>query len=134
MTRALLPALPALLLGWLCVQETKPQQDPGQAVREIPGAERLTWWCAARPGSPAGLAADEEALAKKRICGPATRRGRYLAVMLRNTLESSAQWGAVRVAPDSVQFVDLAVSGQDNRVDRKRLVLEVSQDVAVASG
>lgn len=131
--RALLPAA-CLLIGSLtggCVtQETKPQAkvQATQAVREIPGDERLDVVVHSfDPGIPAELAADEDALAKKRIY-PDLRRAeaRYLAVMLRNTLESSAQWGAVRVAPESVQFVDLAVSGKIIESTGKRLVLEVT--------
>ena len=131
--RALLPAA-CLLIGSLtggCVtQETRPQAkvQATQAVREIPGDERLDVVVHSfDPGIPAELAADEDALAKKRIY-PDLRRAeaRYLAVMLRNTLESSAQWGAVRVAPESVQFVDLAVSGKIIESTGKRLVLEVT--------
>lgn len=131
--RALLPAaclLIASLTGGCVTQETKPQAkvQATQAVREIPGDERLDVVVHSfDPGIPAELAADEDALAKKRIY-PDLRRAeaRYLAVMLRNTLESSAQWGAVRVAPESVQFVDLAVSGKIIESTGKRLVLEVT--------
>jgi hypothetical protein len=85
------------------------------------------WWYSFDPGIPDALAADEDALAKKRIY-PDLRRAeaRYFPVVLRNTLESSAQWGAVRVAPDSVQFVDLAVSGTIIESTGKRLVLQIT--------
>ena len=78
-------------------------------------------------GIPADLAADEEALAKKRIY-PDLRRAeaRYFPVMLRNTLESSAQWGAVRVAPESVQFVDLAITGKIIESTGQHLAIEVT--------
>ncbi len=46
--------------------------------------------------------------------------------MLRNTLETSAQWGAVRVAPESVQFVDVAVDGRIIESTGKQLVLEIT--------
>jgi hypothetical protein len=122
--------LVACILGGCVVQETKPQAkvQATQAVREIPGDERLDVVVHSfDPGIPAELAADEDALAKKRIY-PDLRRAeaRYLATMLRNTLESSAQWGAVRVAPDSVQFVDLAVSGRIVESTGQRLVVEVT--------
>src|SRR4029077_14454862 len=79
------------------------------------------------PGIPADLAADEEALAKKRIY-PDLRKAeaRYIPVMLRNTLESSAQWGAVRVAPESVQFVDLAITGKIIESTGKHLEIAVT--------
>jgi hypothetical protein len=119
-----------VLLAGCVVQDTRPQQkvEAVQAVQEIPAAERID--VAVRsfdPGIPDSLAADEDALAKKRIY-PDLRKAeaRYFAVMLRNTLESSAQWGAVRVAPENVQFVDLAVGGRIIESTGKRLVLEIT--------
>jgi hypothetical protein len=118
------------LLGGCVVQDTKPlpKVEATQAVREIPAAERLDVVVHSfDPGIPDALAADEDALAKKRIY-PDLRRAesRYFAVMLRNTLEGSAQWGAVRVAPDSVQFVDVSVSGRIVESTGKHLVLEIT--------
>src|SRR3982751_2565085 len=84
-------------------KQTLPQVDAMQAVHEIPAEQRLDVVVHSfDPGIPAAQAADEDALAKKRIY-PDLRKAesRYFAVMLRNTLESSAQWGAVRVAPDT---------------------------------
>ena len=85
-----------VLVAGCVVQDTKPQQkvETVQAVQEIPATERID--VAVRsfdPGIPDALAADEDALAKKRIY-PELRKAeaRYFAVMLRNTLESSAQW------------------------------------------
>jgi len=119
--------------GALCgcvVQDTKPlpKVDAMQAVHEIPAEQRLDVVVHSfDPGIPAAQAADEDALAKKRIY-PDLRKAesRYFAVMLRNTLESSAQWGAVRVAPDTVQFVDVTVSGRIVESTGKHLALEVT--------
>jgi hypothetical protein len=129
MMRAGLLLLAAALTGCV-VQETRPlpKVEATQAVREIPADERLDVVVHSfDPGIPAALAADEDALAKQRIY-PDLRRAeaRYFPVVLRNTLEGSAQWGAVRVAPDSVQFVDLAISGRIIESTGKRLVLEIS--------
>jgi hypothetical protein len=119
-----------LMLGGCIVQETKPlaKVEAKQAVQEIPADQRLDVVVRAfDPGVPDALAADEDALAKKRIY-PELRKAeaRYLAVMLRNTLERSAQWGAVRVAPESVQFVDVAVTGRILESTGKHLALEIT--------
>jgi len=118
------------ILPGCVVQDTKPQAkvQATQAVREIPGEERLDVVIHAfDPGIPADLAADEDALAKKRIY-PDLRKAeaRYFPVMLRNTLESSAQWGAVRVAPESVQFVDLSITGRIIESTGKHLEIAVT--------
>lgn len=130
MKRALTSLFAVLLMTGCVVQETRPlaKVDAMQAVQEIPAEQRIDVVVHAfDPGIPGNLAADEEALAKKRIY-PELRKAeaRYVAVMLRNTLEGSAQWGAVRVAPENVQFVDLAVSGRIIESTGKRLELEVT--------
>lgn len=127
--RAGLAALLVALAGCV-VQDTRPQAkvDVRQAVQEIPDDQRLDVVVRAfDPGIPEALAADEEAMAKKRIY-PELRKAeaRYIAVLLRNTLESSAQWGAVRVAPENVQFVDVAISGRILESTGKHLELEVT--------
>jgi len=117
-------------LSGCVVQDTRPlaKVDATQAVREIAPEERLDVVVHNfDPGIPEALATDEEAMAKKRIY-PDLRKAeaRYFAVMLRNTLESSAQWGAVRVAPDNVQFVDLEVSARILESTGRHLALEVT--------
>src|SRR5690606_34004711 len=79
------------------------------------------------PGIPEELADDEEALAKKRIF-PDIRRAesRYIPTMLRSTLESSGQWGAVRVVPSNVEFVDVIVTGKIVESTGARLALDIS--------
>jgi hypothetical protein len=129
--RALLSWLVVLMpLTGCVVQDAKPlpKLSATQAIREIPAEERLDVVVHSfDTGIPEELAGDDDALAKKRIY-PELRdaEARYFAVALRNTLESSAQWGAVRVAPASVQFVDVAVDGRIIESTGKRLVLEVS--------
>jgi hypothetical protein len=130
MLRAGVAMLAYALLAGCIVQETKPlaKVEAQQAVQEIPSDQRLDVVVHAfDTGVPDSIAADEEALAKKRIY-PEMRKAeaRYFAVMMRNTLESSAQWGAVRVAPESVQFVDLAVSGKIIESTGKHLALEIT--------
>lgn len=112
------------------VNETKPLEKLNaiQAQTQIPEDQLLD--VAVRnfdPGIPEELADDEEALAKKRIF-PDIRRAesRYIPTMLRSTLESSGQWGAVRVVPSNVEFVDVIVTGKIVESTGARLALDIS--------
>jgi hypothetical protein len=123
-------ALAGVLLSGCVVQETRPQArvEARQAMQVIPDEQRLDVVVHTfDPGIPEQLADNEDALAKKRIY-PELRgaEARYFPVVLRNTLENSAQWGAVRVAPESVQFVDVAVQGKIIDSTGKRLELEIT--------
>jgi len=121
------------LLGGLSgcvVNETKPlpKINAIQAQTQIPEDELLD--VAVRPfdaGVPAEIAKDEDALAKRRIY-PDIRQAesRYFATTLRSTLESSGQWGAVRVVPENVEFVDVLVTGKILDSTGSNLALEVS--------
>ena len=108
-------AIPMLLAG--CVtSETKPipKIAAKQATVHIPQAELLDVGIRVfDPGIPKNLENDDEALAKKRIY-PELRKAeaRYMPTLLRATLEETAQWGAVRVIPNSADFVDVIVTGK----------------------
>jgi hypothetical protein len=130
MRRALTAAACAALVasGGCVVHESKPltHVNPIQAQRQIPQDELLDVGVHPfDPGVPADL--DAKVLEKKRI-NPDIRKAesRYLATMLRSTLESSGQWGAVRVAPDSAQFIDVLVDGRILESTGARLALEIS--------
>lgn len=130
MLRMAAVVLAGAVLAGCVVQETRPLEkiEARQALQVIPDEQRLDVVVHTfDPGIPENLKDDEEALAKKRIF-PELRKAeaRYFPVMLRNTLESSAQWGAVRVAPGSVQFVDVAVEGRILESTGKRLELEIT--------
>lgn len=120
----------AALLSGCVVKETRPlaKIDAVQAKVQIPEAELLD--VALRhfdPGVPAGLADDEEALDKRRIYPDVrTAESRLLPMRLRTTLESSGQWGAVRVVPEAVQFVDVVVTGKIIESTGSRLVLSIN--------
>lgn len=121
--------LPLLLAGCV-VSETKPlpKVHAIQATTQIPEDELLD--VAVRPfdpGVPAAIAKDAEALAKQRIY-PDIRQAesRYIATLLRSTLESSGQWGAVRVVPTVVEFVDVIVSGKILDSTGAHLAVEVT--------
>ena len=123
-------SLTLLGLGGCMVNETKPMAKVAavQAQMQIPEDELLDVAIRAFDvGVPEDIAKDEEALAKRRIY-PDIRQAesRYLATMLRGTLESSGQWGAVRVVPDNVEFVDVVVSGKILDSTGAHLALEVS--------
>ena len=123
-------ALALAMLGGCMVNETKPlpKINAVQAEAEIPEGERLDVGVRAfDPGIPQELANDEEKLAKKRIY-PEIRgaESRFMATMLRSTLESSGQWGAVRVVPEGAEFVDVVVTGKIVQSTGAQLALDVS--------
>lgn len=106
----------ALWLSGCVTSETRPvpRIQAKQATVHIPDAELLDVGIRVfDPGIPEKLKDDEEALAKKHIY-PDLRKAeaRYLPTLLRETLEGTAQWGAVRVIPDTAEFVDVLVHGK----------------------
>ena len=120
----------AVMTAGCVVHETKPlpKINALQASSEIPGDELLDVAVHAfDPGVPAGIAKNEQALNKKRIY-PDIRQAesRYVATLLRVTLETSGQWGAVRVCPENVQFVDVSVSGKIIESTGAKLALQVT--------
>ncbi len=127
---ALLISTTALALGGCMVQETKPLPKvvAVQATTQIPQNELLDVGIREfDAGIPADKATDTEALAKMRIY-PDLRKAetRYLPTLLRQTLESSAQWGAVRVVPQNTESADLLVSGEILESTGQKLVLKIS--------
>jgi len=117
------------LLSGCVVNETKPlpKINPIQADRQIPDEERLDVGVHTfDPGVPPELARDEKELAKRRI-EPQIRQaeGYYTATLLRSTLESSGQWGAVRVVPSSA-FIDVQVTARILESTGAKLALEVT--------
>jgi len=127
---ALCSAVLAVSLSGCVVHETRPlpKINATQANHEIPGDELLD--VAVHifdPGIPPEIAKDEQALNKRRIY-PDIRHAesRYVATILRGTLEGSGQWGAVRVVPDGVQFVDVQISGKMIESTGAKLALQVT--------
>ena len=120
----------ALLLSGCVVHETRPlpKINATQASREIPEDELLDVAVHVfDPGVPPELAKNEQALNKKRIY-PDIRaaESRYVAMMLRGTLENSGEWGAVRGCPQNVQVVDVSVSGKIVESTGAQLALQVT--------
>ena len=120
----------AMLMAGCVVHDTRPlpKINATQASSEIPAEELLDVAVHVfDPGVPPEIAKNEQALNKKRIY-PDIRaaESRYVAMMLRGTLENSGQWGAVRVCPENVQFVDVSVSGKIIESTGARLALQVT--------
>ena len=120
----------AMLMAGCVVHDTRPlpKINATQATSEIPAEELLDVAVHVfDPGVPSEIAKNEQALNKKRIY-PDIRaaESRYVAIMLRGTLENSGQWGAVRVCPENVQFVDVSVSGKIIESTGAKLALTVT--------
>ena len=73
-----------------------------------------------------GIPDSEEALEKERIV-PDVRRAesRYIAYQLKDTLERTGNWGAVRVTPEPSSAVDLELTGEIVISDGERLEARV---------
>ncbi len=124
-----------LSLSACVTNETRPipKIAAKQATVHIPEAELLDVGIRIfDAGIPKNIEGDEEALAKKRIY-PDLRKAeaRYMPTLLRQTLEETAQWGAVRVIPNSADFVDVIVTGTLVDSNGGFLAIDVSaQDAA----
>lgn len=119
-----------LLVSGCMVTETKPlpKINPVQASQQIPDDELLD--VGVREFdiniTPEEMK-DADKLAKERIY-PDIRKAeaRYIPSLLRATLESSGQWGAVRVVPTNVEFVDVTVDGRILESTGAKLAVEVT--------
>ncbi len=123
------------VLSGCVVKETRPlpKLEAVQAKQQIVEAELLDVAVQAFDANiPAALKDDEEALDKRRIY-PDVRKAesRLLAARLKTTLETSGQWGAVRVVPEGVRFVDVLVTGKILESTGGRLELEIRATDAV---
>ena len=126
----------ALALSGCVTSETKPipKIAAKQAAVHIPENELLDVGIRVfDPGIPENIKDNDEALAKKRIY-PDLRKAeaRYIPTLLRETLEGTAQWGAVRVIPATAEFVDVIVTGK--LVDSNGGFLSVDVSVTDAAG
>ncbi len=131
------PSLGVAVLGGLllggCVSQTIRSVDmtpPQQAVSTVPEHLLLDVGVAIfDPNVPEDY--DEQI---ERNIAPDVRRaeGNYIAYYLKNLLQTTGNWGAVRVVPRSTNAVDLVVSGSILHSDGERLELAIA--VADASG
>lgn len=127
---ALALCMAVLLAGGCMVKETRPMAkiNPVQAQSEIPATELLDVGIPVfDPGIPENIAHDTEELTERGIF-PDVRRAeaRHLATLLRDTMEGSGQWGAVRVIPATAEFVDLTVAGKILKSTGRELDIEIA--------
>jgi hypothetical protein len=125
---ALAVAALAALAGCV-VKEIRPlpKLEAVQATTQIDDAELLDVAVQAFDANiPEAIKDNEEALDKRRIY-PDIRKAesRLLANRLKTTLETTGQWGAVRVVPEGVRFVDLLITGKILESTGGRLEIEL---------
>ena len=126
--RALL--LTVLVLGLLtgCASLGLHQATPGsatvqKATAEIPEAQLLDVWIALF--DPGELPKDEDD-AMGLSLDIREAEARFMPVHLRNTLEKTGYWGAVRVVPSGVKSGELLVSGTILQSNGLQLDLEIT--------
>ncbi len=75
------------------------------------------------PGIP-----DTEKEIEKQLIVPDVRRAesQFIAYQLKDTLERTGNWGAVRVTPDPSQAVDITISGEILQSDGERLKARIT--------
>jgi hypothetical protein len=120
----------ALFAGGCMVQETRPlpKLTAVQATTEIPDEQLLDVGVRLfDPGIPADIENDPE-LAEKKGIYPDIRKAeaRFMPNVLRQTLEGSGQWGAVRVIPPGVESMDVMVDGKIVESTGFHLALDVT--------
>ncbi|HHJ15993.1 MAG TPA: hypothetical protein ENJ80_04775 [Gammaproteobacteria bacterium] len=94
-----------------------------KAMVEIPEHQLLDVWI--ELFSPGELPEDEED-ARGLSMEIRNAEARYLPVLLRDTMEKTGYWGAVRVVPQGTEGAEVLVSGTIVASDGERLELEIS--------
>jgi hypothetical protein len=82
--------------------------------------------------SPGGSAANAKALVEKGVRAAVKKsEGRYIPIHLRNTLQSTGQWAAVRVVPGGAVWAELLVAGKITQSNGRDLQIAITaRDVA----
>src|SRR5262245_38688231 len=126
----LFAALAPLALLGACVSTTVIKTNPQptlKATRDVPEPELLDVGIAIfDPGLP--KTDEEREKATKALVFPEVRQAeaRYFPYVLKQTLEDTGHWGAVRVIPRPSKSVDLTVEGRIVSSDGERLVLAIN--------
>jgi len=129
--------LPAILLLMLtvvgCSSTTVRSVDmtpPEQATDAVPESLLLDVGVAV---FDANVPEDYDEQVEQNVAAEVRRaEGNYIAYFMKNLLQTTGQWGAVRVVPRPTSAVDVNVSGRILHSDGERLAIEVT--VADASG
>ena len=119
-------ALVALaLLGGCMVQEQRPVQRVAaqKATAEVPQDELLD--VAVRIFDPNIPASEKEQEDEGIFPDVRKAESRYMAVVLRDTLEGTGEWGQVRVLPPGADGMDVFVDGRILHSDGRELELDV---------
>ena len=120
--------MPVFLLGLLTACQTTPPAAPeipdtpiNNAQQEIPENELLDLGIYVLDPGPIG---DED---RERGINEDIRNAeaRYIAVHLRNTIQQTGHWGAVRVIPTQSEAVEVVVTGEIKKSDGEALVLQI---------
>lgn len=122
--------LAATLLTGCVTHETKPLPilQAEQATTQVPEEELLDVGIRLFDANIPQAVLDDPELADKVRVYPDIRKAeaRLLPNNLRNTLEGTGHWGAVRVVPPTVEVMDVLVDGRIVESTGTALVLEVS--------
>jgi hypothetical protein len=126
LARAFVLGVCALAVSGCVVHETRPQERINviRAEHEIPESQLLD--VGVHVFDP-NVPEDEQEQEKLRIF-PEVRRAeaRYIPMQLRDTLESSGQWGQVRVIPADADALDVRVNGRIIESTGMRLKIDIS--------
>jgi hypothetical protein len=131
MTRRSLRKVLALALGAAMAPAVAPRAAAGdrhveaiQAKGELPESELLD--VSIEVFAPGTEDVDPQALTRRNIRAAVRKsEARYVPIHLRNTLQATGQWGAVRVVPSGTPWADLSIGGRILKSNGKDLEVEV---------
>jgi hypothetical protein len=123
--RACIALVAVALLGGCMVQEQRPVQRVAaqKATSEVPQDELLD--VAVRLFDPNIPASEKEQEDEGVFPDVRKAESRYMAVIVRDTLEGTGEWGQVRVLPPGADGMDVFVDGKIVHSDGRELELDV---------
>jgi hypothetical protein len=123
--RACVALVAVALLGGCMVQEQRPVQRVAaeKATAEVPQDELLD--VAVRLFNPNIPASEKEQEDEGIFPDVRKAESRYMAVLVRDTLEGTGEWGQVRVLPPGADGMDVFVDGRILHSDGRELELDI---------